>query len=87
MPAPGTLTAWTPPAGFTALFNGKDLSGWRGRPGGGTRPRAPRAVALTRAKPIAAAMVFTIFHRPGRGGPDTAPRTDAVHGSYGGICS
>src|ERR1044071_716102 len=22
-----------PPAGFTALFNGKDLSGWRGRPG------------------------------------------------------
>jgi 3-keto-disaccharide hydrolase len=24
-----------PPAGFTALFNGKDLSGWRGRPGGG----------------------------------------------------
>lgn len=24
-----------PPAGFTALFNGKDLTGWRGRPGGG----------------------------------------------------
>ena len=24
-----------PPVGFTALFNGKDLSGWRGRPGGG----------------------------------------------------
>ena len=24
-----------PPKGFTALFNGKDLSGWRGRPGGG----------------------------------------------------
>lgn len=24
-----------PPAGFTSLFNGKDLSGWRGRPGGG----------------------------------------------------
>lgn len=23
------------PEGFTALFNGKDLSGWRGRPGGG----------------------------------------------------
>src|SRR5688572_5371521 len=23
------------PPGFTALFNGKDLSGWRGRPGGG----------------------------------------------------
>jgi hypothetical protein len=21
--------------GFTTLFNGKDLSGWRGRPGGG----------------------------------------------------
>ena len=21
----------TPPTGFTALFNGKDLSGWRGR--------------------------------------------------------
>ncbi len=28
-------TAPTPPAGFTVLFNGKDLSGWRGRPGGG----------------------------------------------------
>jgi len=25
----------TPPPGFTSLFNGKDLSGWRGRPGGG----------------------------------------------------
>ncbi len=24
-----------PPAGFTRLFNGKDLSGWRGRPGKG----------------------------------------------------
>jgi Domain of Unknown Function (DUF1080) len=24
-----------PPPGFTALFSGKDLSGWRGRPGGG----------------------------------------------------
>jgi hypothetical protein len=24
-----------PPQGFTALFNGKDLAGWRGRPGGG----------------------------------------------------
>lgn len=24
-----------PPEGFTSLFNGKDLSGWRGRPGGG----------------------------------------------------
>lgn len=24
-----------PPKGFTALFNGKDLSGWRGRPGNG----------------------------------------------------
>src|ERR1041384_703703 len=24
-----------PPAGFTSLFNGKDLKGWRGRPGGG----------------------------------------------------
>jgi hypothetical protein len=24
-----------PPAGFTVLLNGKDLSGWRGRPGGG----------------------------------------------------
>lgn len=23
------------PAGFTVIFNGKDLSGWRGRPGGG----------------------------------------------------
>jgi hypothetical protein len=25
----------TPPAGFTAMFNGKDLTGWRGRPGKG----------------------------------------------------
>jgi hypothetical protein len=24
-----------PPAGFTSLFEGKDLHGWRGRPGGG----------------------------------------------------
>lgn len=24
-----------PPAGFKSLFNGKDLAGWRGRPGGG----------------------------------------------------
>jgi hypothetical protein len=24
-----------PPAGFTNLFDGKDLAGWRGRPGGG----------------------------------------------------
>jgi 3-keto-disaccharide hydrolase len=24
-----------PPPGFTSLFNGKDLTGWRGRPGGG----------------------------------------------------
>jgi hypothetical protein len=24
-----------PPAGFTSLFDGKDLRGWRGRPGGG----------------------------------------------------
>jgi hypothetical protein len=24
-----------PPSGFTSLFNGRDLSGWRGRPGGG----------------------------------------------------
>jgi hypothetical protein len=27
--------ASVPPAGFTSLFNGKDLAGWRGRPGGG----------------------------------------------------
>jgi hypothetical protein len=27
--------AQVPPAGFTSLFNGKDLTGWRGRPGGG----------------------------------------------------
>ena len=36
---PGSATAQpvssTPPAGFTSLFNGKDLGGWRGRPGGG----------------------------------------------------
>ncbi len=29
------LAQAAPPAGFTSLFNGKDLSGWRGRPGGG----------------------------------------------------
>jgi len=28
-------TGSTAPAGFTSLFNGKDLKGWRGRPGGG----------------------------------------------------
>ena len=37
--APFTLYSQTAapsaPAGFTVLFNGKDLSGWRGRPGGG----------------------------------------------------
>jgi hypothetical protein len=27
--------AVSPPEGFTSLFNGKDLSGWRGRPGKG----------------------------------------------------
>ena len=31
----GAQSAVAPPAGFTVLFNGKDLSGWRGRPGGG----------------------------------------------------
>src|SRR5712671_1368979 len=31
-----------PPAGFTALFNGKDLSGWRGRQG----TYSPHAEAL-----------------------------------------
>src|SRR5438046_10619108 len=30
---PGTAAAQ--PAGFTNLFDGKDLKGWRGRPGGG----------------------------------------------------
>jgi hypothetical protein len=37
--APAMLVAQkgasAPPAGFTSLFNGTDLSGWRGRPGGG----------------------------------------------------
>jgi hypothetical protein len=33
--APALLAQQAPPAGFTNLFNGKDLSGWRGRPGGG----------------------------------------------------
>ena len=36
---PAAELAQTPapnvPPGFTSLFNGKDLSGWRGRPGGG----------------------------------------------------
>lgn len=29
-----TLSAGEPPAGFTALFNGKDLAGWKAKPGG-----------------------------------------------------
>jgi len=35
--APGVVRGQAPkvPAGFVALFNGKDLTGWRGRPGGG----------------------------------------------------
>jgi hypothetical protein len=33
--ASAQTTAPKPRAGFTVLFNGKDLSGWRGRPGGG----------------------------------------------------
>jgi hypothetical protein len=32
-PLPGTAPN-TPPAGFTALFNGKDLAGWQGLPAG-----------------------------------------------------
>ena len=28
----GTIFAAEPPVGFTPLFNGKDLAGWRGRP-------------------------------------------------------
>src|SRR3954468_1572274 len=31
----GQPASSAPPAGFTSLFNGKDLHGWRGRPGGG----------------------------------------------------
>jgi hypothetical protein len=36
-PAPGAAQSAPPepPAGFTALFNGHDLTGWRGRPGSG----------------------------------------------------
>ncbi len=34
-PAPVDGQTPTPPEGFTVLFNGKDLSGWRGRPGKG----------------------------------------------------
>ena len=33
--APALFGQQAPPTGFTSLFNGKDLSGWRGRPGGG----------------------------------------------------
>jgi len=33
--ASAQATAPKPRAGFTVLFNGKDLGGWRGRPGGG----------------------------------------------------
>lgn len=33
--SPAQSAPATPPAGFTALFNGHDLTGWRGRPGGG----------------------------------------------------
>ena len=35
----------TPPSGFTALFNGKDLSGWRGLPKGPFNNPAKRAAA------------------------------------------
>ncbi len=35
MQAPVPAADVTPPAGFTALFNGRDLTGWRGRPGRG----------------------------------------------------
>ncbi len=35
----------TPPAGFTALFNGKDLSGWKGLPKGPLANPAKRAAA------------------------------------------
>src|ERR1044071_3878536 len=34
LPAPAAAQP-TPPTGFTNLFNGSDLKGWRGRPGGG----------------------------------------------------
>src|SRR4249920_2139155 len=39
-----------PPAGFTALFNGKDLSGWRGRQG----TYSPHAEALLPKEELAA---------------------------------
>ena len=39
-----------PPAGFTALFNGKDLSGWRGRQG----TYSPHAEALLSKEELAA---------------------------------
>jgi Domain of Unknown Function (DUF1080) len=34
---PAAAQSWSsaPPAGFASLFDGKDLKGWRGRPGGG----------------------------------------------------
>lgn len=35
----------TPPAGFTALFNGQDLTGWRGLPKGPLENPAKRATA------------------------------------------
>lgn len=35
----------TPPAGFTALFNGKDLTGWKGLPKGAFENPAKRAAA------------------------------------------
>ncbi len=34
-PWPSAAQASVPPEGFTSLFNGRDLSGWRGRPGKG----------------------------------------------------
>ena len=42
-----------PPAGFTALFNGKDLSGWRGRQG----TYSPHAEALLTKDELAAKQV------------------------------
>src|SRR5262245_52191292 len=42
-----------PPAGFTALFNGKDLTGWRGRQG----TYSPHAEALLSKEELAAKQV------------------------------
>src|SRR5215813_6941266 len=57
-----------PPAGFTALFNGKDLSGWRGRQG----TYSPHAEALLSKEEQAAKQVQWNSEKDAHWSVDTA---------------